>query len=555
MLMDRHGRMHEDRGQTLAIFALFVTILIGAAALAVDYGSWLKVRRDYQNAADAAVLAGSVHLVRPITLAKQVDAREAAWRSLEEQLGLTLDEAALGATNTSVGAPVTDGSSGCLDCRGYRLWVSTPPVGGPAAYAGAYAGNNRVLFAWVEHDSPAYFSRVFGLGDAKVGAWATAGSFPNRFAIITLRKNGDPTNGNPTDIDINGGTVVRVIDGDVGGNWGMAINGVNSALVFDSTTSGDSYGPYLTENLSGESGGNNWTANQVRDAAGNPVPVQFNQEVTDPLYPAPCRQYVGGGCIEDRTATYTTNYSASTNRLGDTCPINAATNVDRLPAGRYDNIRIPNGKCVLLDPTFDPRSGKKNGIFFITGTLDMNNSALLLGDGVTLVFERGADLNMNAGASVSLNSGNLTNNPYAAACGGVPGGGSTNCRFAAWTARSGGGGNYSWSEGLSPTYASPPVDPFERGIASYVCKSSASCESGGGPSTNILQANSNSGFEWQGLVYAPFDNVKLAGQPTHNNIGQLVAWTVMFTGGVDISQTFDGPDSAAPALLEPRLGQ
>lgn len=555
MLSCRSCRRVDEQGQTLALFALFVTILIGAAALAVDYGSWLKVRRDYQNAADAAVLAGSVHLVRPIDAAKQVDAREAAWRSLEEQLGLTLDETALAAGDTPVGTPVTDGSAGCVDCRGYRMWVSTPPVGGPAAYSGAFSGNTRVLFAWVEHDSPAYFSRVFGLGDAKVGAWATAGSFPNRFAIITLRKNGDPTNGNPTDIDINGGTIVRVVDGDVGGNWGMAINGVGSALVFDSSTAGDAYGPYLTENLSGESGGNNWTTGQVRDTAGNPVSVQFNQEVTDPLYPAPCIQYVGAGCIEDRTLTYGMSYSASTNRAVDTCPVNPLSNVDRLPAGRYHNLRVPNGKCVLLDPTFDPQSGKKNGIFLITGTLDINNSGLVLGDGVTLVFDRGADLNMNAGASVSLNSGNVTNNPYAAACGGIPGGGRTNCRFAAWTARSGGGGNYSWSEGLAPTYASPPTDPFERGIAAYVCKSASSCDSGGGPATDIIQASSGSGFDWQGLVYAPFDNVKLAGQPTHKNIGQLVAWTVMFTGGVEITQTFDGPDSAAPALLEPRLGQ
>jgi len=215
---------------------------------------------------------------------------------------------------------------------------------------------------------------------------------------------------------------------------------------------------------------------------------------------------------------------------------------------------VPNNRCIVLDPTFDPVTGKWNGIFYITGTLDINNSGLVIGDGVTLVFDRNADLDMNAGASISLNSGNITNNPLAAACGGVVGGGLTNCRFAGWTARSGAGGTYSWTAGPSPIY-SAPSDPFERGIAAYVCKSTANCASGGVPSTNIIQMNSSSGIDYRGLIYAPFDNVKIAGQPTHNDIGQLVAWTAQFTGGSEITQTWDGPDAGTPVLLEPRLGQ
>jgi hypothetical protein len=88
-----------------------------------------------------------------------------------------------------------------------------------------------------------------------------------------------------------------------------------------------------------------------------------------------------------------------------------------------------------------------------------------------------------------------------------------------------------------------------------VCKSAAICDAGGAPSTNILQMNALSGIDYRGLIYAPFDNVKIAGQPTHRDIGQLVSWTAMFTGGSTITQTFDGPDSGVPVLLEPRLGQ
>ena len=548
---DRRG------GQTIVIFAIFLVVLIGSTALAIDYGTWLKVRRDYQNVADAASLAGSVLLTRPITGAKQIQARTAAWKSLEDQLGLSINEALLGGSNTASGAgngynpPGTD----------WRIWVSTPPNGGPNGNPSTFAGSNRVVFVWLERDNDAYFSRVFGLGNRTVSAWATSGTFPNRFAVITLRKNGQPTSGNPTDFDINGGTVLNVFDGDVGGNWGMAINGVGSAMVMHSST-GDSYGVYLTENV--PTGGNGWTPGQVVTSGGTPVGVQYNAEVPDPLYPAPCLTYSSApgvsACLEDRTAVFTTSHRTTHLRSGDSCTLNAADPVgpanDRLPTGRYDSIRVDNGECLVFDPTFDQKAGRNNGIVYITGTLDVNNGGLVLGDGVTLVFARGADLNLNAGATISLNSGNTTNNPFSAGlCGGnATGSFPNNCKFAAWTSRAGGGGALSWGSGISTAYTTP-ADPFSRGIASYVCKAASPCDGTGVPSTNIFQMNAGSGIDYRGLIYAPYDNVKLAGQLNHDDIGQLVAWTAQFTGGTAIHQTFDGPDSGTPQLLEPKLGQ
>ena len=536
-------RRRAGSGQTLVIFALFLVVLLGATAIAVDYGSLLKVRRDYQNVADAAVLSGSVFLTRPVTLAKQQSARKAAWKSIEDQLGLTLDETALAVNDTSIGASINQ--------AGYRMWVSTPPLGAAAAYAGDYPGNNRMLFAWIEKDSGAFFSRILGFDHQNVSAWATAGTFANRFAVITLRKNGQATNGNPTDLDVNGGTVLNVYDGDIGGNWGMSVNGVTSRIRMHSSTA-DAYGVYLAENV--PTGGNGWTPTQVVDGSAAPVTVQYQAEVPDPAYPAPCGPDTTSllNCLTDRTVSgFPPN--ATTTRVGDTCPYNTTTNVDRLPAGRYNNITVPNNRCLILDPTFSPVAGKQNGIFYITGTLDINNSGLVIGDGVTIVFARGAGLNMNAGASISLNSGNITNNPLAAACRGI--GPITDCRFGGWTARAGAtAGRTSWSPGSAPSY-SIPSDPFERGIAAYVCKTAADCDTGGAPSTNIIQMNSGSGIDYRGLIYAPFDNVKVAGQPTHSDIGQLVSWTAQFTGGSTINQTYDGPDFATPVLREPRLGQ
>jgi hypothetical protein len=49
-------------GQVIVIFAIFLTVLMGAAALALDVGMALLEQRTQQNAADAAALAGARHL-------------------------------------------------------------------------------------------------------------------------------------------------------------------------------------------------------------------------------------------------------------------------------------------------------------------------------------------------------------------------------------------------------------------------------------------------------------------------------------------------------------
>ena len=525
---DRHVAL---RGQTLVLFALFLVVLIGSAALTIDYGTWLKSKRDYQNAADTAALQGATFLVKPINVTKQGQARRAAWNSLNRQLNL-------GVPSTTIDTWVAAGNNGgaAQTSGGYRMWVSTSPNGAGAKYPGAQGANASAVFVYVEKNGRSFLSSIFGQADPNVGAWATAASGPNRFAVITLRKNGDPTNGNPTDIDVNGGTLLKVSDGDLGGNWSMSINGVGSKIQFTSSSS-DTYGPYLTENAPSPA---TWTASQVVDGSNSPVPVNYIPEVPDPNYPAPCLTYSVGGttCLEDRAvAGFPPN--ATTDRSGDTCPVGAT--VDRLPSGRYTDIKIPNGKCLVLDPLLLPVAGKYNGIYYITGTLDINNSGLLIGNGVTLVFARGADLNMNAGASISLNSG--------------AGFGSSSCtpqcKYGGWTSK----GGYQWSTGVAPTYNGVPADLFAKGIAMYVCKSTGACDAGGTASTNIVQLSSGSGLDYLGLVYAPYDNVKFSGQPTHKDIGQLVAWTVMFTGGVEIDQTYAGPDSGTPYLIEPNTSQ
>ena len=52
-------RLRRATGQTLVLFALFLTVLLGVSALAIDYAHWLLTDRTLQNASDHAALAGA----------------------------------------------------------------------------------------------------------------------------------------------------------------------------------------------------------------------------------------------------------------------------------------------------------------------------------------------------------------------------------------------------------------------------------------------------------------------------------------------------------------
>lgn len=532
----RHPDGHE-RGQVLAFVGLLMFVLIGTVALTVDYGLMLSAKRSYQNAVDASVLVGAAWLQRPTTLELRQMARQETWAMLERELDLdptVIDEVDWSTSDTRADTPreitMPDGLN-------YLIWVSTPPIGVGSVTDGAYPGSydtadSRTIFARVSRQQPIFFGRILTGSAPDVTAWATAGVDPNRYAVITLRKNGDPTPGNPTNLEINGGTTLTVEDGDLGGNWGMSINGDGSQIHLQP----EDAKVRLVEHLPGETGGNSWVDEQITqviDGAITHPEVLEVGEVRDPDYPAPCNGAITygvapgtGTCLMDRGSLNIASSSPS-QRDGEECPDETAV---RLGSGRYHNLTLRNGTCAILDPEEAPVSGKMNGIYYFTGTVDLNNDALLIGDGVTLVFDDTANLNMNAGATISLNHGTE--------CDDVP-----TCKFGAWTT----GGRLNWESGADPDYTLP-TDPNDRGMAIYVLKPSS-------PSTSILQMSSGSGIDFRGIVYAPWDNVKLSGQPNHRDIGQTICWTLMLGGGVEFHQTFDGPGDERPTLLEPTVGQ
>jgi len=85
------GSGSGERGQVLALSALFMVVLLISASLAVDYASWLSARRDFQGVVDAAAIAGAAQLPAPgfgtVSAQQQQNAATDALVYLSDHLG------------------------------------------------------------------------------------------------------------------------------------------------------------------------------------------------------------------------------------------------------------------------------------------------------------------------------------------------------------------------------------------------------------------------------------------------------------------------------------
>lgn len=573
----------RSRGQVIVIFALFLLVLFGSAALTVDYGTWLKARRDYQNVADPAALAGSIYLTRPTTGAERTLARRAAWEEINRQLGLGMPLGNLvDASNAST--PEIGRTEG-----DYTIWVASPPIeAGTTAYPGAQTSNqSRTVFVRIERDNPAFLSRTMGMGDVKVSAWATAGVFPNRFAIITLREQGMAPVSVPNDIELNGnGTILEAINGDVGGNWNMRLNS-GSELWVRGQTDNDAEA-YLIDYVS--CGSSCWNVGQINSGPnGTPAnvtksPQQLPGVIPDPNYPLPLDMFAPltpppNGPSLDGTSVpigddgdYPGRNAAGKIEVKSGGPeaapgsaslvggeLTCSADAPRIGPGYYTEISVALGKCLILDPTVrhtsvvaDPArpdvptpvpSTQLPGIFYINGNIDVATNAMIVGDGVTVIIRPGTNNQflVSGGGVVDLNRGK------------TPGG--TAMKLGALTTL--GASPYVFNSGTGTWQYNTSLDADSRnvGMALYIIKRSQYSSVAVDDNSMVIKISAGAGLAWRGVTYAPHDNVVLSGQPGHAGVGQLVSWTFTFSGGVHVTQEYEGPEDGVPFLLEPRTGQ
>jgi hypothetical protein len=120
----------NQRGQSLVLSLLFLTVLIGMAALVVDVGSWYRADRKLQANADAAALAG----------AQELPANAAA-----------AEAAALAYADTNDGG---------LEAKNVRFRTTVVP--------------NDTLEVTTDRPSPGFFAQLFGRDSVDVRAKAAA---------------------------------------------------------------------------------------------------------------------------------------------------------------------------------------------------------------------------------------------------------------------------------------------------------------------------------------------------------------------------------------------
>src|SRR5215208_972168 len=229
----------KDRGQALVLFVLFLLVLLGISALAVDYANWLLIDRHLQNTSDHASLAGASVFRESIggtnckqdsdNITCQQAARTLAWTSLNDELDLALSPTALGNL-------VIRDSPGTGDVVGTRtIWVSVPP---PAttpghqeyrAVGGRLARQEGVVFVRVDEPTRAYFGGAIGIQPGPRTGWATAGILPNDFALEIFCK--DRTNpAGPSSscvskgVGIEGQGGITLIRGDIGSNQSLQVS-------------------------------------------------------------------------------------------------------------------------------------------------------------------------------------------------------------------------------------------------------------------------------------------------------------------------------------------
>jgi hypothetical protein len=508
------------------LFALFLIVLLGLAALATDVSNAYQARLAYRSFADAASLAGAQDLQRPGTRAvgpaDYDNARAHAIQSIEQEFTIEDPPGSGTFRNPTATCVRTGDRSDCtLEALPYAFSVITP-----LPSAAACVTCDPDLSVQVNFSNPTFgltFARILGSSTWNVAVSSVAGlQHAKAYTIVTLRTPSSEAIPGVRDIAINGGTKVIVSNGDVGTNANMLYSGTDSEMILDT-----GYRVYYFDPANPPLWGS------------DPVSTKITALIADPFYPIPVRTATPPAGAEDvagcpaiaAAILANTNYAPSVPVDGTGAP--DMTKIHCYTKGVYSSgLAIPNGELAILEP----------GLYFFDDELDAQGS--LIGgytpnsEGVALVFREseGTEFkNRTSGGStipqiVALNAGDRYLNP----------GGDE-----ATAARD-------YSGGLVQTDQTPPkvmtvivqrdtrcpvVYPFPSSCANVVENQNKAIDLAGG-----------SGLYLAGVQYAPTDNVTISGNTTAGGyVGQVWAWTITYTGGSDINQ--EGDQEAGPGTI------
>ncbi|HWT04114.1 MAG TPA: pilus assembly protein TadG-related protein [Xanthomonadales bacterium] len=332
----RKRRFHDaERGQVIPIVALALTVLFGAAALAVDVGYWRYQERLQQTAADSAAVAAASEIA----------------------LGLGSVNAAA-AHDATLNGFTDDGVN-------VRVQTNWPPV------SGAYSGNTSGVEVVIRKNQPGFFGKVLGFDTQWISARAVGlVSSYGRFCIYGLSTSG-------TSVLFNG-SVVNTPKCGIISDADMTINGatvtafslgyVGSVISNGASYPGNSAQPkkaLLTSDPCPTIAGCAWIKAHPPSSGTCLSPTVYNGLSTATLNPGRyCTNVIINGCTN-------VVFNAGLYEFDAGLTANGVTNVSGSGVTIYNNTgsMIMNGSSVNLSA---PTTGNTAGVLFYQNPADTN---------------------------------------------------------------------------------------------------------------------------------------------------------------------------------------
>jgi Flp pilus assembly protein TadG len=520
-----HIGRREDfrrRGQVLPVFALMVTVLLGMAALAIDVSrKYSEIRYD-RSAADAASLAGAQDLqttTRAVTAAQQVAGRGHALDTLVAQVG---------ASGRGSCSPNADIVNCALPGSRYLVSIKTPA---PACGQQGTSTCDAFHSVQVTVRDPAFsttFARILGQSTWDVGVTSVSGlAFASKYAVVTLqapdpRNNGTDANLNK-DMVVNGNnTVLNVISGDIGTNTSATTTNAGRITLAD--------GYYIDHYDDLTSVGTTWST-----VNGLPAGRKINTKIQDPAYMYP--SFSGA-------PTFATQAAGVTPCTGPDFPTAYGTLLNTAVCYR-PGIYTDNQGFRLLSNT-DVAYLMPGAYSFPSG---LTNHGSLLGGlisnrpGVVLVFPQSQTIDPNNAVNFILNAGDF-------------GCSSDGCRASA--AVDFANQQVKTTDGLVLTIEVRRDGNCFAGTDPFDDATSHGCNVNGNRTVGLAGSGT---VQIGGVIYGPSDNMNINGNSSQTGfVGQIISWTVTYTGGSTLNQSYPGPQGPGilrvdPACSAPGEGQ
>jgi hypothetical protein len=479
-----------------------LVMLFAIASLAIDVSSGYSARQGYRTISDAAALAGAQDLQgtgpRAVTAAEQQTARTDALQSLIN---------AFGSSGTGTGAcnPAADIDNCQLRGTPIQVAIKTPSLTCVRCDL-----DHSVQVAVSNPNFQLSFSRVLGIDHWNVATTSVAGlDFAGSYGVITLRPPKPNATGDTLsdDITLNGSrTELKVVSGDIGSNTSARPNPGTITLDPD-------YNLWYFDTVAGFSG----------------IPSRhLGSLIADPRYPIPTRTgSTPAGGVEAVNCAAALSAVNAAGYIPTGSPPWTLPNTTCYKPGIYSTtLTAPNAKLTILEP----------GVYFFDQGMDISGE--IVGgysggsEGVALIIpqslRRGLKINgtpplvaFNRGDAYDLRAGGREATP--AMFGGLP-----------------------VQTNTTPALVMSVIVPGDP--ACTVTIPAPSCDAPAYQTLEYTGAGNTTIVSVAGVQYAPSDNVKVAGSGDAKGYeGQIVAWTLTYSGNSTINQHYLG--GSPPGVL------